>query len=102
MLNDKLLLVVMGGLKGNLSYEFKLKSITIFYIWFVVNEVLLIYKRAKWNVIERKWVSIDDTQKINRLNAPDFNGLEVTWKAWKKEAQDQRWSGWTDQEPSDD
>ena len=26
-------------------------------------------------------IVVDDAQKISRLNAPGFNGLEVAWKA---------------------
>ena len=29
-------------------------------------------------------VYIDDAQKIGKLNAPNFNGLEIAWKAWKE------------------
>ena len=36
ILSDRLLLVVMGGQKNNLSYEFKLESIITYHLWFVV------------------------------------------------------------------
>ena len=29
-------------------------------------------------------LDIDDAQKINKLNAPSFNGLVVAWKVWKE------------------
>ena len=47
--------VVISSQKGNLSCKFKLESI-----------------------------GFDDAQKISRLNAPGFNGLMTTWKAWKE------------------
>ena len=36
---------------------------------------------CKTKVLRPVLIKFDDTQKINRLSAPSFNGLVVAWKA---------------------
>ena len=43
IINDKLLLVVMGGQKSNLSCKFKLESIINNHLWFVMK---ILWKRC--------------------------------------------------------
>ena len=42
IINDKLLLVVMGGEKSNLSCKFKLEPIKIYHLWFFCKNIIKI------------------------------------------------------------
>jgi len=41
-------------------------------------------KPKKWPKYSENLKITDDAEKINRLNAPGFNGLVVAWNAWKE------------------
>ena len=41
-------------------------------------------KPKKWPKYSENLKITDDAEKINRLNAPGFNGLVVIWNAWKE------------------